>query len=125
LEITLNRKHSNRYGVRLFERQYRMSYSMNVKQTENEILTDFILDYSDHLLTPAEERSFRDFMAMYDDTRKSAKSGRSTASLLKKLPEIRAKEGFEQRMAAAFALEIEDETRQANIKNCNNKELIN
>ncbi|TVR34174.1 MAG: hypothetical protein EA390_03310 [Balneolaceae bacterium] len=98
---------------------------MNVKHTENEILTDFILDYSDHVLTPAEERSLRDLMAMCDDTRKFALSGRATVSLLKKLPEIRAKEGFEQRMAAAFALELEDETRQANIKNCKNKELIN
>jgi len=98
---------------------------MNVKHTGNEILIDFILDYSDHLLTPAEERSLRDLMVMCDDTRKSAISGRLSASLLKKLPEIRAKKGFDQRMAAAFALELEDETRQANLKNCINKELIN
>jgi hypothetical protein len=98
---------------------------MNVKPTENEIINDFILDYSDKLLSPAEEKSLDEVMVYFDDIRKSATAGRLMSSLVKKLPWIRARDGFEQKMAARFAMELENETRMANIKNSQNKELIN
>lgn len=98
---------------------------MNVKPTENEIHNDFILDYSDKLLSPAEEKSLTEVMVYCDDIRNSAVAGRMMSSLVKKLPEIRARVGFEQKMAALFAMELENETRMANFKNSQNKELIN
>lgn len=51
------------------------------------------------------------------DTKAGAHKRESMSILLEKLPEKKTREGFDQRMAARFALELEREVSQQNLKN--------
>jgi hypothetical protein len=87
---------------------------MNIKLDPNEVLTDFILDYSEHCLTLAEELSFRDLMVTDPVVKRSADSNKRIRNVLKELPKVNVSESFDRKMAAAFALELENETIRNN-----------
>lgn len=97
---------------------------MNVKPNENEILTGFILDYSDRALSKAEERSFTELMAFSPEIRKKAVCNWFIRSSLQHIKKVKAKAGFDQRMAAAFAMELEKETKELNLKNSAKESFI-
>lgn len=96
---------------------------MFLKQTEDEVLTDFILDYSDQILSNPEKKSFTELMAYSAEVRKKAVSNWFIRTAMKKLPLLKASNGFDQRMAAAFAMELEKETMKANQKNTSRNEI--
>lgn len=96
---------------------------MCLKQTEDEVLTDFILDYSDQILSSAEKSSFTELMAYSAEVRKKAVSNWFISTAIKKLQPIKARNGFDQKMAAAFAMELERETLKANKKNTSRNEI--
>jgi hypothetical protein len=83
---------------------------------ENELLCSFILDYTDQRLTPAEEKSFTELICNNSIVKKHAECNRSVNRLLSGLPQIKAKPTFDRKMAAAFAMELERETTEANRK---------
>jgi hypothetical protein len=91
---------------------------------ENEVLCSFILDYTDNCLSPAEEKSFSELMKRDRSVYRSVCSSRSIKKLLTTLPEIKAKPSFDQKMAAAFALELEREAVCANQKRIRDKAFI-
>lgn len=85
------------------------------KPAEDSILTDFILDYSDCNLSKSEVRSLHDLMSQSENIRITCEGGRSVKKIFNQLPERKARPGFSQRMAAAFAMELERESVHANI----------
>jgi hypothetical protein len=97
---------------------------MNVKLNKDEVITDFILNFSDCTLSPAEKKSFTEVMANYPSLRKQAVSNWLIRSAIVKMEPIKAGPKFDQKMAAAFALEIEKETREANLKSTSKNEMI-
>lgn len=97
---------------------------MNVKINENKILTDFILDYADRTLSKAEERSFTELMANFPKLRKQAVCNWYIRSAFKRLKPVKARDGFEQKMAAVFAGELEREVSQLNMKNLSKDTFI-
>lgn len=97
---------------------------MKLELHPDEVLTDFILSYSEHCLTKAEELSFNELMNVNLQIRKCAVSNKSIRSLIHKLPKVTVSDNFDQKMAAAFSLELEKETIRNNKAMISNKELI-
>jgi hypothetical protein len=94
---------------------------MSTKSSENPILRGFILDYAENKLTRPELASFTEVMACTPEIRIPAKRSRAIRQMLGRLPRIKARDGFEQRMAARFALELERETVKSNARRQNGK----
>lgn len=82
--------------------------------TQDEILDDFILRFADSTLSLPEEKSFMEVMSCFPAVKHSARSGKAVSHMLKKIPGHKASVDFEQKMAAAFAIELEKEHKRRN-----------
>ena len=103
----------------------RNSYSMNQLSPENEILHDFILDYSDGSLEGGEKHSFAELMNSDCRIQRAVNANHTVPILLGKMPQIKVSDRFDRKMAAAFALELEKEvntSQKQHLRNTN--ELI-
>ena len=82
----------------------------------DEVLDDFILRFSDSTLSLPEKEALMDVMDKNPAVEKTARAGKTIRNLFKQIPAVRARQGFEQKMAAAFALELEKEQKSLNTK---------
>jgi hypothetical protein len=82
---------------------------MNQSFPENEILHDFILDYSDGSLEGGGNQAFRELMDSDCRIHRAVNTNRLIPILLSKLPRRGVSDRFDRKMAAAFALELEKE----------------
>lgn len=83
-------------------------------KSENLQLTSFLLDYTDDQLSEAELKSFQSLLDYSPKLRKEATDGKSIRNALRTIPKKGVQPGFDQRMAAKFAMELERETTERN-----------
>lgn len=88
---------------------------MNISLREDEVMADFILDYSEQCLTGAEELSFSELMRTDSRVQCAVKANEAIPGLLQKLPQKGVSDLFDRRMAAAFAMELEKENTEQNL----------
>lgn len=93
------------------------------KPEKNTILTGFLLDYSENRLTIPELNAFNDLMEVSADLKREAESGKGVTAMLKTLPRVKASEHFDRRMAARFAMELEREVTEKNIRSIENNNV--
>lgn len=86
-----------------------MVYKMN-----DNLLDQFINDFAEGRLTKAELEAFSEVQDLNPEVRREAQSGIRVRKYLKNLKPIGCRPGFEQRMAAKFALELEKEVASKN-----------
>lgn len=91
----------------------------------DEVLDDFILRFSDCTLSLPEKEAFMEVMDQNPVVDKTARSGKIVSRLFKQLPPHKAGRGFEQKMAAAFALELEKEQQSLNNRKVAEDETVN
>ena len=89
---------------------------MKLSLREDEVMADFILDYSDHCLCGPERFSFRELMRMDTSLQRAVNASDVIPAILKKLPKKRVSDRFDRKMAAAFAQELEKEKADQNLK---------
>lgn len=73
-----------------------------------------INDYTEGKLSTAELQSFSELKEQDNSIRKKAEAGIRIRRLLAKLTDVKCRPGFDQRMAAKFALELEREVKEGN-----------
>ena len=88
---------------------------MNISLREDEVMADFILDYSEQCLSGAEELSFSELVRSDNRIQYVVKANQDIRRLLHKLPQKEVSDLFDRRMAAAFAMELEKEKREQNL----------
>lgn len=88
---------------------------MNISLREDEVMADFILDYSEQCLSGAEELSFSELVRTDSRVQCAVNASRHIPVLLQKLPPKGVSDLFDRKMAAAFALELEKEKAQQNM----------
>ncbi|MEX0646583.1 MAG: hypothetical protein WEA56_00685 [Balneolaceae bacterium] len=86
---------------------------MFIYQTQDEIIDDFIAGFSDCTLSLPEQKAFMEVMDCNPAINKHARAGKFISRLFKQLPIYRARDGFEEKMAASFALELKKDSRVA------------
>jgi hypothetical protein len=64
------------------------------------IIEDYISDYSEESLDSVEREAFEEVLVYDDDLRKLARSAKLGKALLRQYAEVKAKEGFEERLMA-------------------------
>ena len=96
---------------------------MNILLREEEVMADFILDYSEQCLSGAEEQSFNELVRSDSRIQFSVLANQNIKGLLQKLPQKGVSDLFDRKMAAAFALELEEEGREQNLNLRNGKGL--
>lgn len=82
--------------------------------SQDEVIDDFIIRFSESSLSLSEEKAFMEVMHSYPAISHSAQAGKTVSGLLKAMPQHKAADTFEQKMAAAFALELEREKSEMN-----------
>lgn len=96
---------------------------MNFKTTQD-VLNDFIADFSEGKLTKAELESFSEVQDRFPKIRRMAQSGIRVHNRLKSLKKVKARDGFDQLMMARFSEELEREIQSGNsTKICKNEFL--
>lgn len=86
---------------------------MSFKQHSN-LLEEFVNDFAEGKLSKAELQSFSELQEQDSELQRYARSGMRARKNLRRLPKIGCRPGFEQRMAAKFAMELEREVHVAN-----------
>jgi hypothetical protein len=84
------------------------------KPDQHPILDDYLLNFSDRTLEGAELSAFLEFLDSDASVKKIATVNHRMRDALKSLPAVKARKGFDQRMAARFALELEQEAIREN-----------
>jgi hypothetical protein len=87
-----------------------MSYKLQLN-----LLDRFINDFTEGKLSSAELQSFSELQEQDEAVRLTAQSGIKVRKYLERLPSVVCQPGFDQRMAAKFALELEREVTQRNV----------
>lgn len=82
----------------------------------NNLLDRFINDYTEGKLSTGELQAFSELQEMDAEVRKTALAGMKIRKYLRNLKGVNCRPGFEQRMAAKFALELEREVAEKNRK---------
>ncbi|WP_069131410.1 hypothetical protein [Rhodohalobacter halophilus] len=85
-----------------------------ISKSEDTQITSFLLDYSENQLSRAELQSFESLMDLTPELKREAMIGRRVHLALQSLPKKGVRSGFDQRMAARFAMELDRETAQQN-----------
>jgi len=88
---------------------------MNYKLPSN-LLDRFINDYTEGKLSTGELQAFSELQEMDAEVRKTARAGIKVRKYLRNLKAVSCRPGFDQRMAAKFALELEREVAEKNRK---------
>ncbi|MEX0661713.1 MAG: hypothetical protein WD381_02605 [Balneolaceae bacterium] len=88
---------------------------MTFKSTEY-IINEIIADFSECSLSKAELQSFSELQDKNLKIRKTAQSGIRIHNLLKQLKTKGVSDRFDQKMSAKFAIELENEIRDRNLK---------
>lgn len=88
---------------------------MNISLREDEVMADFILDYSEQCLSGAEELSFSELLSADTRVQCAVKANQAIPGLLQKLPQKGVSDQFDRKMAAAFAMELEKEITNRNL----------
>lgn len=78
------------------------------------VLDIIINDFTEGKLSVAELRSFSELQDKDESVRLTAQSGIKVRKYLKNLKTVTCRPGFDQRMAAKFALELEQEVIEKN-----------
>lgn len=78
------------------------------------VLDIIINDFTEGKLSVAELRSFSELQDKDESVRLTAQSGIKVRKYLKNLKTVTGRPGFDQRMAAKFALELEQEVIEKN-----------
>jgi hypothetical protein len=86
-----------------------MSYTL-----QSNLLDGFINDFTEGKLSSAELQSFSELQEKDESVRLTAQSGIKVRKYLKNLKSVTCSSGFDQRMAAKFALELEREVIERN-----------
>lgn len=86
-----------------------MSYNINTNP-----LDEFVNDFAEGNLTKAELQSFSELQDNNPRLKRMARSGMLARKNIMQLPKINCRPGFDQRMAAKFALELENEVNRLN-----------
>ncbi|WP_340102980.1 hypothetical protein [Rhodohalobacter sp. 8-1] len=86
-----------------------MSYTL-----QSNVLDSIINDFTEGKLSVAELRSFSELQDSDDSIRLVAQSGIKVRKYLKNLKKVQCRPGFDQRMAAKFAIELEREVTERN-----------
>ncbi|PWN07582.1 hypothetical protein [Rhodohalobacter mucosus] len=95
---------------------------MNISLREDEVISGFILDYSDQCLNGAEELSFKELLCSDNDLRRAVDASDVMPRILRKLPQKGVSDLFDRKMAAAFAMELEKENSRLNAaKSCSKR----
>lgn len=94
---------------------------MNLTVNSDHIIEGFITDFAESKLTTAELQSFSELKEMNPEIKKMAHAGMRVHTLLKRSIKITASPGFEQRMSARFAMELQEEEARLNRSNIEKK----
>jgi|AntRauTorckE6833_2_1112554.scaffolds.fasta_scaffold05422_2 hypothetical protein len=86
-----------------------MSYTL-----QSNLLDRFINDFAEGELSSAELQSFSELQERDESVRLTAQSGIMVRKYLKNLKPVKCRPGFDQRMAAKFAVELEREVIERN-----------
>lgn len=86
-----------------------MSYKIHTN-----LLERFINDFAEGKLSNAELQAFSELQNSDDSIRVTAQAGIRVRKYLKNLNTVKCRPGFDQRMAAKFALELENEVIERN-----------
>ena len=78
------------------------------------LLDEFINDFAESNLTKAELQSFSELQENSPALKRMARSGMLARRNIMQLPKTKCRPGFDQRMAAKFALELESEVKTLN-----------
>lgn len=87
---------------------------MIYKSDHHNLLDEFINDFSEGKLSKAELQSFSELQNIDPEIKRTARSGIQARKNLKNLKPVTCRPGFDQRMAAKFALELENEVQSIN-----------
>lgn len=86
-----------------------MSYKIHTN-----LLEGFINDFAEGKLSNAELQAFSELQNSDDSIRATAQAGIRIRKYMKNLKSVNCRPGFDQRMAAKFALELEREVIERN-----------
>lgn len=86
---------------------------MSYKLPSN-LLDRFINDYTEGQLSFAELQSFSELQENNEKVRETARAGIAVRKYLKRLKPVNCRPGFDRRMAAKLAIELERETKEMN-----------
>lgn len=86
-----------------------ISYNINTN-----LLDEFVNDFAEGKLTKAELESFSELQDNNPALKRKAYSGMLARKNVMQLPKTKCRPGFDQRMAAKFALELEREVKLLN-----------
>lgn len=89
---------------------------MNFTLKPDQIIDGFITDFAESRLTTGELQAFSELKEMHPEIKKTAYAGLRVHTLLKRTKKVKASPGFEQRMAARFAMELHQEETELNKK---------
>lgn len=78
------------------------------------LLEEFINDFAEGKLSNAELQAFSELQNSDKSIRATAQAGIQVRKYMKKLNPVKCRPGFDQRMAAKFALELEREIVERN-----------
>ncbi len=84
------------------------------KEKNDALLDEFINDFAEGSLTRAELQAFSELQNQDEEIRIQAQCGIRVRNYLKNLKRVKARPGFDQRMAAKFAMELQRETVEQN-----------
>ena len=88
-----------------------MSYTL-----PSNLLDRLINDYTEGKLSNPELQAFSELILTDKEIRETAQAGMMIRKCLKNLKPVPCRPGFDQRMAAKFALELEKEVAQKNLQ---------
>lgn len=88
---------------------------MDISNNDN-TLHEFINDFAESKLSKPELQAFSELMEQNPEVRKMSYAGMIIHNKFRTSDKIRAKKGFEQRMAARFAEEMKREVVEENIE---------
>lgn len=83
-------------------------------KSQHTLLEDFIADFAEGKLSKPELQAFSELQESDPEIRKMAQSGIRVHNKLRNLKKVTARPGFDQRMAAKFAMELEREVKANN-----------
>lgn len=100
------------------------SYSMFLNFSESDVIHSIISSITEESLTPAEQLTLKDLYISSPVLARYAKAGLMSKKMLAKLPKVNARPNFDQKMAAAFSLELQKEEVRLNTSWLRRKETV-
>ncbi|MDX1591536.1 MAG: hypothetical protein R3283_06225 [Balneolaceae bacterium] len=100
---------------------------MNQPSPEDNILSEFILEYTEGSIEDAVKCSFEELMNSDCHIQHAVNANKVISFLLGKMPQIGVSDKFDRKMAAAFAIELEKEvenSQKQRLSRSNSNELI-